>query len=98
MRRPETDAAGVKKQIQCGQGARNDCLWHGGKGGTREGFPDPDPPLGGILTPGASMFPLLPANQTPDQPPKNPHDCHIAMGGGGKNGLIPRTPLVQHLG
>ena len=44
MRCPKTDAAGVKKQIQCGQSAHTDCLWHGGKGGTREGFPDPDPP------------------------------------------------------
>ena len=44
MRRPKTGAADVKKQIQCGQGAHTDCLWHGGKGGTREGFPDLDPP------------------------------------------------------
>ena len=47
-----------------------------------EGFPDPNPPLGGILTPGASMFPLLSPNQTPDYPPKNPHDCHVATCGG----------------
>ena len=48
MRRPKTDAAGVEKQIQCGQSAHTDCLWHGGKGGTREGFPDP-PPLEATL-------------------------------------------------
>ena len=92
MRRPKTDAAGVEKQIQCRQGARTDCFWHGGKGGTREGFPDPDPPLEASLPRVPPCFPSF----RQIKPRINRRNIHMTVmwpwGGRKKRVDPPRTP------
>ena len=57
MRRPKTDAAGVEKQIQCGQGARTDCLCMGARGAPGRGFQTQTPPMEASLPQVPPCFP-----------------------------------------
>ena len=63
MRCLKTEAQGSNNEFSAGKLPTLVVLGMGARGAPGRGFQTPPPP-GGILTPGASTFPLLPANQT----------------------------------